>query len=309
MATNRYISTSFWDDEWIQTLDPSEKLLYLYYMTNPLTNIAGIYKVTQRRVSFDTGFTNDTIGHIMAKFEKAGKVFRFQEWVILPNWTKYQKVGEKDNNRKGIDAILKVIPDNIYEYAIKSGYKYQFLEDLGRPLQGGSTTLNYLNLNLNLNSNLNLCNADQRSSQSEEVENSKIEGICRGSEVLLVDHSPEIEETTPARRLPVPEDSLPVALKPKKENWYKNENNARAFKYIKEYITDYDPNYYFGDIEKSTIKNLVNRLRVEDKEGNKVFDHEYFAEKWENYTKPSFWMDRGCKNIMSFYKNINRIPV
>ena len=67
MSTQRYISTSFWDDEWIQTLDPSEKLLYLYFMTNPLTNIAGVYKVTERRVSFDTGFNISTIQHIMSK--------------------------------------------------------------------------------------------------------------------------------------------------------------------------------------------------------------------------------------------------
>jgi hypothetical protein len=40
-------------------------------MTSPLTNIAGVYKLSVRRICFDTGFNSDTIGHIMAKFEKA----------------------------------------------------------------------------------------------------------------------------------------------------------------------------------------------------------------------------------------------
>ena len=148
MSTQRYISTSFWDDEWIQTLDPSEKLLYLYYMTNPLTNIAGVYKVTERRVSFDTGFTSSTIQHIMAKFEKVGKVFRHGEWIILPTWAKHQKVSDRDNIRKGIDAILKALPDDVFQYAVEKGYKYIYLKDLGRCLQGASTTSNYSNIDI-----------------------------------------------------------------------------------------------------------------------------------------------------------------
>ena len=43
----RYISTTFWDDEWVQSLDFTEKGLYLYLLTNSLTNIAGVYKLIQ----------------------------------------------------------------------------------------------------------------------------------------------------------------------------------------------------------------------------------------------------------------------
>jgi hypothetical protein len=110
MATQRYISTSFWDDEWIQTLDPSEKLLYLYLMTNPLTNIAGVYKIANRRICFDTGFNSDTVGHIMAKFEAAGKAFRNGEYVAIPSWPKHQKWETKDKIRKGIEATLLELP-------------------------------------------------------------------------------------------------------------------------------------------------------------------------------------------------------
>lgn len=157
----RYIATGFWDDEWIQTLDPSEKLLYLYFMTNPLTNIAGIYKITIRRICFDTGFNSDTIGHILGKFNKAKKVYMCGEWIILPNWPKYQKIGEKDNNRKGIDTILKEIPDDVFQFVIEHEYNYQYIDVLGRKVQAPckplASPLNYsnLNLNLNLNSNLN----------------------------------------------------------------------------------------------------------------------------------------------------------
>lgn len=155
----RYVSTAFWDDEWIQSLDPSEKLLYLYLLTNPLTNIAGVYKITIRRMCFDTGFNADTVTHILRKFETAQKVFMFSEWLILPNWPKHQKVGEKDNNRKGIDDILSSLPDDLFQFVVEHGYEYAFLKDLARYYEGAYKGLirssNYINLNSNINSNIN----------------------------------------------------------------------------------------------------------------------------------------------------------
>lgn len=135
MATQRYISTSFWDDEWIQTLDPSEKLLYLYLMTNPLTNIAGVYKITIRRMCFDTGFNADTVGHILGKFEKAKKAYLHGEYIVLPSWPQHQKADDRSKIKKGIDAIIKSLPANIVEYMVLIGYRYH--------IEGYTYHLNY----------------------------------------------------------------------------------------------------------------------------------------------------------------------
>lgn len=124
MATQRYISTSFWDDEWIQTLDPSEKLLYLYLMTNPLTNIAGVYKITIRRMCFDTGFNADTVGHILGKFQKAGKAYIRDEYIVLPSWPQHQKAEDRSKIKKGIDAILESLPPDLVRYMVSIGYRY-----------------------------------------------------------------------------------------------------------------------------------------------------------------------------------------
>jgi len=124
MATQRYISTSFWDDEWIQTLDPSEKLLYLYLMTNPLTNIAGVYKITVRRMCFDTGFNADTVGHILGKFEKVGKAYLHDEYIVLPSWPQHQKADTRSKIKEGIDAIIKTLPDDMVTYMVSIGYRY-----------------------------------------------------------------------------------------------------------------------------------------------------------------------------------------
>lgn len=124
MATQRYISTSFWDDEWIQTLDPSEKLLYLYLMTNPLTTISGAYKIALRRMVFDTGFNEETVKRILAKFQKAGKAYHYEEYMILPSWPNHQKWETKDTIKKGIEADLAKIPENVKSYMVYIGYAY-----------------------------------------------------------------------------------------------------------------------------------------------------------------------------------------
>lgn len=124
MATQRYISTSFWDDEWIQTLDPSEKLMFMYLMTNPLTNIAGVYKITIRRICFDTGFNSDTVNHIFSKFEKAGKVHRINEYVVLTSWPKHQKWQQSQKIKTGIDSCLFDLDKETLIKLSETGYKY-----------------------------------------------------------------------------------------------------------------------------------------------------------------------------------------
>ena len=78
-SKQRYISTSFWDDRWISGLRPTDKLLYLYLLTNTLTNIAGVYKLSERRISFDTGLDMDMVREGIDTFKKAKKAYLHNE--------------------------------------------------------------------------------------------------------------------------------------------------------------------------------------------------------------------------------------
>jgi hypothetical protein len=142
MATQRYISTSFWTDKWIRELDPSERYLYMYLLTNSQTNIAGIYSLTLDRMAFDTGYDERVLKPMLDRFAKRGKAFFVEdEWIVIPNWTKHQRITERDNNRKGVDTILMDLPQSIFSKLASFGYKYQFLNDLGRPLEAPSKPL------------------------------------------------------------------------------------------------------------------------------------------------------------------------
>jgi len=136
MSTQRYISTSFWNDKWIRTLDPSERYLYMYLLTNPQTNISGIYQITIDRIAFDTGYDERTLRPMLERFKKAGKAaFIYDEWIILPSWPKHQKWEIKETIKKGIDSVVKSLPQKVlheaklldYQYPIDTlliGYKY-----------------------------------------------------------------------------------------------------------------------------------------------------------------------------------------
>jgi hypothetical protein len=128
MATQRYISTSFWTDKWIRSLDPSERYLYMYLLTNPMTNIAGIYPITMDRIAFDTGYDERTLRPMLKRFETSGKLYYFDdEYVVIPAWPRHQNPEKKPTIKTGIDAVLKTIPKNVLEYAVCIGYQYRIV--------------------------------------------------------------------------------------------------------------------------------------------------------------------------------------
>ncbi len=141
MAKQRYINTRFWSDEWIGTLDPTEKLLYLYLLTNERTTIAGIYELPLKIMAVETGIEMETIGEILRRFKKDKKIIIADSWIRLTNFPKYQ---DNDNPKikAGIDNVMSEIP---FEIKIKL-----------YPTNRVSIPTPYPPNNLNSNSNSNI---------------------------------------------------------------------------------------------------------------------------------------------------------
>lgn len=168
MSKQRYLDTKFWDDSYIVSLDPVEKLLFIYFLTNPLTNIIGIYEITIRRIAFDTGIDKDMVLKILDRFELDKKIRYKNGWIVVKNFIKHQKDSPSIN--KGIELLLKQIPPNL---------QWSDTLPIGSVGEcGGSVT--YLNPNLNINpnpnpnSNTNL-NKDIKERQASVLEKSKEE--------------------------------------------------------------------------------------------------------------------------------------
>ena len=147
MAKERMVNTKFWDDSYIVTLDPIEKLMYLYFITNPLTNICGIYEIQLRRISFDTGIDKEMVLKILGRFEKDEKIRWRNGWCFVKNFIRHQKRNPKVE--KGIQIALESVPAEVYD----------------------SLCIDYDSLahsNPNSNSNSNINNTEQSSGSPEE---------------------------------------------------------------------------------------------------------------------------------------------
>ncbi len=114
MSKNRYVDTRFWLDTYILDLDPSEKLLFIYFLTNSETNIAGIYEVSLRKVAMETGFDKETIERILNRFGENRKMFYQHNHIIIANFIRYQQLNPKVE--LGIANVLKSLPQRVKEY-------------------------------------------------------------------------------------------------------------------------------------------------------------------------------------------------
>lgn len=90
MAKIKHISASFWSDPFIENLTPTQKLLFLYLITNEKTNLLGIYELSIKKISFETGIKKDDIEKALKEFEKLKKVKYLNNYVVLINYMKHQ---------------------------------------------------------------------------------------------------------------------------------------------------------------------------------------------------------------------------
>lgn len=132
MAKRRIINTKFWSDNYISNLDPSEKLLFLYFLTNPFTNISGAYEISIKQIALDTGFDKEMVEKIIKRFEVDDRVHYLHGYIVVKNFIKHQEKNPKVI--LGIENEAKNLPQDIKNIVYDS--------------------LSYLNSNSNLNSNL-----------------------------------------------------------------------------------------------------------------------------------------------------------
>jgi len=122
MSKLRSINTHFWQDNFVIDLDPIEKLLFLYLLSNPQTNMLGIYELHVRRISFDTGIDKDMVLKIFDRFTEAEKVKYKEGYVILQNFIKnqsYNKNMQTSAVNSWNDLPLSIREDSFCEPIVK----------------------------------------------------------------------------------------------------------------------------------------------------------------------------------------------
>lgn len=129
MAKQRYINTKMWSDNYFSELDPIEKLVFLYLLTNMYTNLCGIYEIPLKNISFDTGIEKQMIEKIIGRFTRDKKI-RYIDWYIcIRNFIKNQNMNpsvekwiEREINEKPKEIVDKVWQIyNLYTGCIQEG--------------------------------------------------------------------------------------------------------------------------------------------------------------------------------------------
>lgn len=102
--SKRYINDSFWTDSYVEKLTPDEKLLFIYLLTNPLNNIAGMYEIRSKRIGFETGYDIEVVENILTRFERDKKILRNGDFIVIVNHIKNQAL-----NPSVIQGCIRII--------------------------------------------------------------------------------------------------------------------------------------------------------------------------------------------------------
>ncbi|MCK4782092.1 hypothetical protein KAS79_04210 [Candidatus Parcubacteria bacterium] len=102
MAEFKQIKIRIWQDNWFLSLNPEEKLLWFFLLTNQNAHISGLYELPKPLISPLTGIKD--WNKILLKFIKDDKILYDNKWIFIINKIKHQPIGGnfKDNVQKSI---------------------------------------------------------------------------------------------------------------------------------------------------------------------------------------------------------------
>lgn len=157
MATKRIVNTEFWtDDKIVDYFSPEDKLFFLYLLTNPHTNLLGIYKINKKVMAFELGYSNDTISVLLDRFENKYNMIKYSnktQEIAIRNYLKHSII-------KGGKPIEDCLIKNINDVKDKSLLEYIYIniKDCSNINETLNKVINnniYNNINNNNNSNDN----------------------------------------------------------------------------------------------------------------------------------------------------------
>lgn len=161
------VNTRFWSDSWVRKINPLDRYLFIYLLTNERTNISGIYELPIEFMAFESGIDErDLTKSMLPKLEP--KVYYFNGYVILPKFIKHQNQ-KSPQVQKGIIRELEEIPEEILHKAIEYGYPIDTLSHLTK-------------LNLTLTKPNQTKKADKSAGVVKKSENTEIEEIIKAFE-------------------------------------------------------------------------------------------------------------------------------
>ena len=111
------LDSGIWSDPAFEELPPEGKLIFLWLLTNPTRDNAGVTRVGLKRLSFETGIQLDTVEDYLDFAMRAGNFEKHGDRILSVNWIKRQiGTGEsfvRNNIIKQISKLMESYPDSL----------------------------------------------------------------------------------------------------------------------------------------------------------------------------------------------------
>ena len=121
MALYRQIFIDFWKDPKVtEEMSAEDRYALLYLLTNPHTTQIGIYVITKRQMAFDLGYSTESVGAILERFEKLLDIIKYNpetREIAIKNWGKY-------NLKRGGKPVMDCIKGELSRVRDKTLIEY-----------------------------------------------------------------------------------------------------------------------------------------------------------------------------------------
>ena len=165
----RVISTSFWEDEKVvEEFSPEDKYFMLYLLTNPHTTQLGIYSISMKSMSFELGYTKETIEILLDRFERKYQIIKYNretKEIAVKNYLIHSIV----KGGKPVEDLLKKEIGMVKDKSLIT-YVFDFIESKTNLNESVLNIINYYNIyNVNDNDNDNVESLERIVSEEKPI--------------------------------------------------------------------------------------------------------------------------------------------
>ena len=119
---HRYIQTDIWNETWFTEFPDTVKLVYLYLLTNPGTNNAGVYIRREKAIAFECGI--EDVSKELEYLKEKKEIIIHGDWVAVLRHPEFQKWETNMSIAKAIISDLSTVPEELVMILAGSNYRY-----------------------------------------------------------------------------------------------------------------------------------------------------------------------------------------
>lgn len=112
----RQIQARFWDDDFVQNATWQSRYVFIYLCTCLPINMSGIFQLTDKKIIFETGLSEEDFQIAKEELSQAKKVLFFKGWVFVVNAFKNLKVWKSPTNWASWEEEWSKISSEVKEY-------------------------------------------------------------------------------------------------------------------------------------------------------------------------------------------------